>query len=49
MNPGGISNGDKMVTCRHCFKSQRHLEFFDFCEFCKKPLDLNWDGDLSRN
>jgi len=45
MNPLSVAIDHKTVTCKHCLNSQRHVEFFDFCEFCKKPLDLSANAD----
>ena len=35
--------GDVMVTCKHCMVTQKYIDFFDFCEYCKKPLDVKND------
>lgn len=28
-----------MITCKHCLVTQKYIDFFDFCEYCKKPLE----------
>ena len=30
----------KRVTCTHCKTEQEKLAFFNFCESCRKPLDI---------